>query len=809
MALGNYTLRIGNNTFAKASSASDFYSGRDINFAIVDTIPPNFVDYTVSGNQITLNFDEPIAKGSGNIITRDINGNQLDFVLGTFIQVSGSQATFNAPQLIGQTAPGNYTIEIPNTLFTDTAGNAYTGGNVIYNIPDTTAPVVNSTTPASGANLTGNTIRITFDETIQLTSGAAVGFTDNSGNTQQLTNIAVSGSNADITIPANIAVGAVSLNVGANVFSDRSNNFYAGNTFNFTFQDTVDPTLVSSTITPQVDINVRKFVFTFSENVQLGSGDIVLTPAGGTAITANAADININGPVVTWNLPSALVLGNYTLNGQNNAILDTSGNAYAGNNFSFTVADFAAPVITQFVIPTVDDTRNNTFSLSFNEDIVVGSGNIVFYNQANNSAIYTVPITDPSISADGNRKLDIVVPSSTFDDSTATIRNYYILINSGIVSDASNNAFIGIVDRTKYVLTINSVVNANATPFTKELKSFVKSTVITSLVNLKNNLSTMYGRISFLHRSKDESQRAQFNGINVSFKNKDLNLLNRAYSFNKYLNLANNKVVLGSWNSWVKGNVIVGDISSDGANIDVSGNGLTYGLDKQIDKKLTLGFSFNYNTTETKDSSFSTDGKYETVSSYGSYELGDNAYIDGVFAFTRISNKHKRDSNKGKQSGSQKVMSLLYGKEYKKDGLYISPFARYTYANTILEGYQESGNNNPLGYDDISFNSSSLGLGINIDKSFAYKDGVIKPYSKLEYSNKLDNDFDSKVYYIATPNNKFNEKLDGTSSNSWLMTIGMDYEHKDSNLSLGYTRAQTENLDEISDNYSIVYKLIF
>ena len=123
------------------------------------------------------------------------------------------------------------------------------------------------------------------------------------------------------------------------VIKDSANNAFAGLTgitYQFTVPETIAPTITTYSPTQgatgvSASSNV---VLTFSENVQAGTGNIVLTPATGSAVTIDvtSGQVSISTTAVTINPTSALstVGMQYTITMASGVIKDSANNAFAG-----------------------------------------------------------------------------------------------------------------------------------------------------------------------------------------------------------------------------------------------------------------------------------------------------------------------------------------------------------------------------------------------------------------------------------------------------------------------------------------------
>jgi VCBS repeat-containing protein len=166
-----------------------------------------------------------------------------------------------------------------------------------------------------------------------------------------------------------------------------------------TDEDTLAPTLTSSTPSDNAMgvANSSNIVLNFSEAVQAGTGNIVISNGTDDSRTINVNDsqVTISGDTVTINPTNELQAGSiYNVQMANGVIKDMAGNAYAGINNTATL-DFTtnrAPIVTIGLSPTVsfaDQTKYTTgwFPYSVTMSDVNGDSklDLIAANEGNNS----------------------------------------------------------------------------------------------------------------------------------------------------------------------------------------------------------------------------------------------------------------------------------------------------------------------------------------------------------------------------------------------------------------------------------------
>ena len=153
-------------------------------------------------------------------------------------------------------------------------------------------------------------------------------------------------------------------------------------------------------------------VLTFNENVVAGSGNITLKKSSDNstvqAMPVGGGNVSISGNTVTIN-PSADLQSSegYYLDIAASALDDASGNSYGGINNSttlnFTAADVAGPTLSSSS-PADNATgvaADANIVLTFNENVVAGSGNITLKKSSDNSTVEAMAVGGANVSISG------------------------------------------------------------------------------------------------------------------------------------------------------------------------------------------------------------------------------------------------------------------------------------------------------------------------------------------------------------------------------------------------------------------------
>lgn len=453
---------------------------------VVDNTPPilsnvlpvlNATDVSIN-TPLQFTFNENIVDGSGNIIIYDSFNNVIQTIDVSSVNVSivDNEVTVNISDL-GYNAL--YYVNIDSGAFEDGSGNSFTGLDSSSNSGmrftteielDTTPPSIIGFNPALNAtNISINTsLEFTFDENIVIGAGN-IRIYDNSDNIIEsidVSSVNVSIADSQVTINPSFDLSyntSYHVSIDSGAVEDGSGNSFTGiesssnNGMRFTTAeepDIIAPTLSSFIpVLNAIDVSINTpLAFTFDENIVNGTGNIIIYDSSDNiieSINVSSTGVSISGEILTIDLTNDLSYNNsYYVNIESGVIQDEVGNNYIGLDSSgadtgmrfTTEEDIISPIIIQFnpISGRINFPINGTLAFTFNEDIVIGSGNITVHRVSDNTIIKTFDISSSEVSIVNNKI--IINPSTDFPYNTAL----YVNIDSGIVDDVHNNNFIGL-----------------------------------------------------------------------------------------------------------------------------------------------------------------------------------------------------------------------------------------------------------------------------------------------------------------------------------------------------------------------------
>ena len=318
-----------------------------------------------SPDNIVLTYSEAVQKGSGNItigaITIPVSSAQ--------VSIAGAVVTIDpTADLLAGTS---YTLSFPAGAFQDLAGNNAGSLTLNFNTAaalDTTPPTIASSAPADSATgvAVGANIVLTYSEAVQKGSGSMTISSAGGMVTISVSSALVSVAGAVVTINPSVDLldgTTYTLSFPTGVFQDLAGNNAGSFTLNFATAaalDTTAPTVSSSVPVAGGTLeSTANIVLTYSEAVQVGSGNITLQPSGGTTVTisVSSTQVSVAGAVVTINPTADLTLTTYTLMVPAGAFQDLAGNS--AGSFTLSEVRVVAPGSLIETIADLDNVRND------------------------------------------------------------------------------------------------------------------------------------------------------------------------------------------------------------------------------------------------------------------------------------------------------------------------------------------------------------------------------------------------------------------------------------------------------------------
>jgi hypothetical protein len=360
---------------------------------------------------------------------------------------------------------------------------------------DTVAPLLVSTTPASGTvdvNTTGGLIvKLTFNENVAKDLGTTGLITVRDYNSQAILATltkadlsAVDDKSFNLTIPATTFTAAaqkVYIEISSGTITDVAPalNKYIGisgkDALVLTTEDNAAPTvdLVNSTSGTNVALDAS-IVVAFSENVKPGTGNLVLY--AGTVSTPNAiqvftpAQATFSGQTATVKPTASLVNGQaYVLGVEEGFAKDLSSNANV--NIASTGVTFSATPNVNLFVSTVAPAGGST---AIDKQALAGvNGNPYPVVTFSGDAYLTVAGYHKSLALMTQAELLAHVSLKDAAGSSVTISQIDKVLTSGANGLILRIPVSGLKDQTNYTLTISGFENLAGTVMTTKVVSYL------------------------------------------------------------------------------------------------------------------------------------------------------------------------------------------------------------------------------------------------------------------------------------------------------------------------------------------------
>ncbi|GEM_PF-1892403 len=432
---------------------------------------------TPSDELLEMTFNEEVQAGTGSILLYRYSDDQLLQGVAAnspAVSISGSQVTIDPPQLFDDVQ--TYVL-VSDDAFQDNSGNFFAGisnKDHWYFYPEISRPVLVSMSPEAGStNLpVGEAISfgLNFSEDIEIDDTGSISILRRDNNALAKTiflndpSVQVQGSTLifDVTFAENEFFSEMEMYVSVNgtfITDLNGNNVSSFGSFastGFTMEpvDVTNPFIIQNSYVPAHHSNNVAYntnlSFEMSEEVVKGYGNIHIRNLEDDAIIqsidVNSPEVSISGTTVTINPASDLPEVQLYIEVEDDTFEDSFGNIFSS---PLTVwRDTWRLYMFEEILEVVDLSPAHgstniqvneplTFEATFSHPIEINTDNpgdiFIRYNQGN-GARYTIPATDPSVSADGNvLRFDL-----TLDPGTSLLgQEMYVQLGYGVVRDVN------------------------------------------------------------------------------------------------------------------------------------------------------------------------------------------------------------------------------------------------------------------------------------------------------------------------------------------------------------------------------------
>jgi len=456
---------------------------------ITSLSPADNAPGVVVGTDLTVTFSENIVANSGFVIIRkmDDNSTHSSYNIESAVTIEGASLAVELTSDLENDT--EYYVDLSVGLVKDAAGNLFAGQNgnpnwtfTTEDAPDTQHPTLVSTMPAQSATdvSVSTTLSWTFSENIEINTGSYSTQVYKAGNIDNQTILLLSdqvvadGATVTVTLTEELDYNSqyfFDLHAGS-VKDLNGNLLQSTNTVSFTTQgppDTTSPEVTDRTPANDDELNPNNVSFglTFDEPIAKGTGLIQIRTTNGGGVVyeylASGAEVVADGNL--WYLDAELDFsvagGSYYWVIPSTAITDLAGNPFIGfdsaDDWYFSTYETVSPIVTSFS-PANGGTgmaKNNwEYTITFNEDVEIGTGSIGFYQYSNEGHVVAYLVSDIA-EVNGNTATIDFNYNGTFNFSQhAELTKYYITIPATAFKDLSGNFYAGTENKDTWAFTV-------------------------------------------------------------------------------------------------------------------------------------------------------------------------------------------------------------------------------------------------------------------------------------------------------------------------------------------------------------------
>jgi len=120
--------------------------------------------------------------------------------------------------------------------------------------------------------------------------------------------------------------------------------------------------------------------------------------------------------------------------------------------------------------------------------------------------------------------------------------------------------------------------------------------------------------------------------------------------------------------------------------------------------------------------------------------------------------------------------SILYGGEFNKKQLTLSPYGRLDAGYTKLSSYTDSGTVAALSYNEQKIKTAKASIGLLMDDVIKVGEVTFMPNGRFEYGKDIIDSSDAIVSYIVYPNTDYTLNIDKEETDNFRIGIGVDIE---------------------------------
>jgi outer membrane autotransporter protein len=225
---------------------------------------------------------------------------------------------------------------------------------------------------------------------------------------------------------------------------------------------------------------------------------------------------------------------------------------------------------------------------------------------------------------------------------------------------------------------------------------------------------------------------------------------------------ASGDLIVGPFGGFLNARYVTGDAdqTSFQPGYDFDGWSILGGLDYRFDDNLIGGVSLRYadGDVDYDENRGDMTGDSWGISLYGSYNMDNGFFVDGLIGYGQSDYKLKRRLNytigsetaaqNAKSDPSADLWNINVGAGYTlyRDAWSITPSARLNFLQNDVDSYRERmsdptgvGGSMALSIDSQTFTSFTSDLGVEVARAISHRGGVIVPQLRIGWVHEFEN----------------------------------------------------------------------
>ncbi len=169
------------------------------------------------------------------------------------------------------------------------------------------------------------------------------------------------------------------------------------------------------------------------------------------------------------------------------------------NVYQYEATDAVAPTLSSLspLDGATNVTGNTNLAVTFNEEVVVGSGNVSIFKSSDDSLVEAIDVTSGQVTGTATATITIN-PNTNLEAGVS----YYIQIDATAIDDLNNNSFAGIADETTWDFTVETTppIVSSFSPIDNASTVLVNSNLI---ITFDEAVDVQTGNITIFKSSDD------------------------------------------------------------------------------------------------------------------------------------------------------------------------------------------------------------------------------------------------------------------------------------------------------------------